>query len=222
VRYARACHRLVSECFARAVDGGRRHMQRAQGQLARFARKSGVGRDRLDALRSLYVRPAARSFDFTTRSLYLDRIASFFLACALSTAALFIAAYMSTAGGSIFAVPAVLLVGFSCIGRGSNRGPQASMQLGAERIAALFRARWVCMGHTHQPVVTQVGADAHYVNLGCWGQDDPPDERTAGHQSPCTFFVIQQRDGEYVGEFMRWDAERGPVPAQSAPAKAAH
>jgi predicted phosphodiesterase len=84
------------------------------------------------------------------------------------------------------------------------------MRNGAERIAPLFKARWVIMGHTHEPVLTPVSSDASYVNLGSWGQDDPPDEQSAGDDSSRTFMVIEGDSGN--GAFMRWDDTRGPVP----------
>lgn len=216
VRYARACYRLVSECFVRAVDGGRRRMQRASVQARRFAARTGVSLERLQALRSLYVEPAVQSVNFVARSLYLDRVLSLLFALGVAAAATLIGQYTGAATGGLCAIPAVLLAGYACIGRGTNQGPQASMQRGAAQIAALFRARWVIMGHTHRPVVTQVAHGASYVNLGCWGQDDPPDERSAAHASPCTFFVLRRKDAGYVGELLRWDPERGPVATEHA------
>jgi hypothetical protein len=214
VRYARACYRLVSECFARAVDGGRRRMQRGTAQLRRFAGQTGVSQERLAALRALYVEPAVQSLNFIARSLYLDRVISLLFALVFVASATLIGQYAGLTTGGLCAIPAVLLGGYACIGRGSNIGPQASMQRGAERISAMFRARWVVMGHTHRPVVTQVTSSASYVNLGCWGQDDPPDERIASHASPCTFFVIRRKAGEYVGELLRWELGQGPVATQ--------
>ena len=211
VRYARASHRLVSECFVRAIDGGKARMRRAQAQLARFARQTGIAPERLDALQALYVKPAVESVNFVARSLYLDRVVSLLLAGGFAFGAMLLVQQAGLASGGLCAIPAVLLAGYTCIGRGSNTGPQVAMQRGAEEIAKLFTARWVLMGHTHRPVVTKVGPAASYVNLGCWGQDDPPDERIASHKSPCTYFVIRQQDGEYVGELLRWDPSSGPV-----------
>jgi hypothetical protein len=90
------------------------------------------------------------------------------------------------------------------------------MLRGAERIASLFRARWVLMGHTHRPVVAKVAPASSYVNLGSWGQDDPPEERGAAHVSTCTYFVIQHREGDYVGELLHWDLKSGPTASQYA------
>jgi hypothetical protein len=85
------------------------------------------------------------------------------------------------------------------------------MQRGAERIAGLFKARWVVMGHTHEPLISQVGPDSRYVNLGSWGTDDPPEEQLAVHASSCTFLELRARDGDYQAALLHWDLERGPV-----------
>jgi hypothetical protein len=80
----------------------------------------------------------------------------------------------------------------------------------AAQIAELFSARWVVMGHTHQPIMQAVSASASYVNLGSWGEDDPPDERV-GRASPLgTFLVLRKRSGEFLAELMRWDQQHGP------------
>ncbi|MEY4512989.1 MAG: hypothetical protein RLZZ450_5111, partial [Pseudomonadota bacterium] len=211
VRYSRACHRLVSERFVRAVDGGRRHMQRAQASFRRFAVHSGVSTTRLEALREIYVAPAVQNLSLIVRSLYLDRIASGLLAFAALATALIIGAYTSRSIGALCAIPALLLAAYALIGSGSNTPPKASMQRGAERIAGLFRARWVVMGHTHEPLISLVAADSRYVNLGSWGTDDPPEEQLAVHASSCTFLELRAREGEYVAALLHWDLERGPV-----------
>jgi UDP-2,3-diacylglucosamine pyrophosphatase LpxH len=212
VRYSRACHRLVSENFVRAVDGGRRHMQRAQASLRRFAAHTGVSTSRLEALREIYVAPAVQNLSLIVRSLYLDRIASGLLALAALAAALIVGAYTTLGIGALCAIPALLLTTYTLVGSGTNTPPKASMQRGAERIAGLFKARWVVMGHTHEPVITQVAADSRYVNLGSWGTDDPPEEQLAVHASSCTFLELRERDGDYVAALLHWDLERGPVP----------
>jgi hypothetical protein len=217
VRYARASARLIRECYARTLDGGMRQMRRARASLRRFARQTGVSQERLEALRSLYVEPAVKSLNFVMRSLYLDRIVSFLLATGFAVSALLLAQLVSGATGGLCAIPAAVLGTYACIGRGSNTGPQTSMQRGAERIASLFRARWVVMGHTHRPTVTQVAPGASYVNLGSWGQDDPPDERSEAHKSSCTYMLIRRTASGYQGELLRWDMERGPCSTAFGP-----
>ncbi len=211
VRYARASHRLVSETFAQAVDRGLGRMNTTRVRLKRFASRAGVSEEHLAKLRGLYVQPAAKSLMYVLRSLYLDRVFCMLLALAWVAGASLIARFGGMLAGGLFAIPAALLSIYACVGSGTNTVPSARMQHGAAHIAPLFHARWVVMGHTHAPVFTEVAQGASYVNLGSWGQDDPPDERTEGHKSSCTFLVIQHHEGDYRAELLRWDEVRRTV-----------
>lgn len=215
VRYTRASYRLISECFARAVDGGRARMRRTRALLRSFARTSGVSEAQLEQLRGLYVQPAFKSVDVVVRSLYLDRIVAVLLAGGLLATAAYVAPHAGLTAAGLYAVPAAALGGFAWIGRGCNTPPKASLQQGAERIAELFHTRWVVMGHTHQPVCTELASGSRYVNLGSWGADDPPDERQGGHESSCTYLLLQRTDGAYAASFMRWDERDGPQPVRA-------
>ncbi len=204
VRYARASHRLVSECFAQAVDGGLGRLHRGRTRLRRFAEDSGVSEEQLGTLRALYVRPALHSLRYVLRSLYLDRMFCLMLAVVCVAASALLGRYTGLLTGALSAIPAGVLGVYACVGSGSNTLPSGRMQDGAAPIARLFGARWVVMGHTHEPVLTEVADGTSYVNLGSWGQDDPPDERTGLHESSCTFLVLRHRDGDYHAEFLRW------------------
>jgi len=216
VRYSRACTRLVQASFQRALDDGIVHMRRAEAQLRRFARSSGVSAATLHTLRSFYVAPAVQSLDFVLRCLYIDRIFSGLLALPLLTLAVLAACLGSAGGGPYYAalcaLPALFLGGYACIGRGSNTSPASVMRSSADRIAQLFGTPWVVMGHVHEPTCEKTPSGAHYVNLGSWGHDDPPDEPASGHVSACTFLALRYEDGRYQGEFKRWDPARGPLP----------
>lgn len=212
VRYARASHRLVSECFAQAVDRGLGRINTTRVRLRHFAARMGVSEELLSMLRALYVQPAAKSLSYVLRSLYLDRVFCLLMALAFFAAAGLAMSYGGMLATVLFSIPGSVLGGYACVGSGSNTVPSARMQQGAAHIAKLFRARWVVMGHTHAPVFTEVAEGASYVNLGSWGQDDPPDERTQGHESSRTFLVIRHRDGDYHAELLHWKAkESAPI-----------
>jgi hypothetical protein len=72
------------------------------------------------------------------------------------------------------------------------------------------------MGHTHEPVLQSVSESASYVNLGSWGDDDPPDERAAEPSHTGTFLIVRRGAGDFLAELMRWDPQRGPLPAAGA------
>jgi UDP-2,3-diacylglucosamine pyrophosphatase LpxH len=223
-RYARASYRLLAECLlnARALASGRARVWLARGParidrarqgLARFAQRSGVSEERLASLCALYVPPAVQRFGLMMRSLYIDRIV-----CGMSSALSLLVAPLLWLQAGIYSglvsggVGALFLL-YALIGSGTNQSPQATMQKSAARIAALFSARWVVMGHTHQPVLTAVSESASYVNLGSWGEDDPPDERTHPQVSPGTFLLVRKGGDDFHAELLRWDVERGPLPA---------
>ena len=98
-----------------------------------------------------------------------------------------------------------------------NEAPHDSLGQGARRIAELFDARWIVMGHTHQPVSQQMANGATYVNLGSWGQDDPPDERVAHHAPLQSFLLIDRGPGGREAKLLRWIDGEGPVAMPPAP-----
>jgi UDP-2,3-diacylglucosamine pyrophosphatase LpxH len=213
-RYSRASYRLLGECLLNARVAASRRTARARKSLARFAHRTGVSEERLTHLCALYVPPAVQRFGLMMRSLYLDRIA-----CGVSSAlSLCLSPILwlqaGLAGGLVSTGIGALFLLYACIGSGTNQSPQATMQRSAARIASLFSARWVVMGHTHEPVVTPVSDSASYVNLGSWGEDDPPDERSHAQTSSGTFLLVRRADDDFHAELMRWDAEHGPLPAQ--------
>jgi UDP-2,3-diacylglucosamine pyrophosphatase LpxH len=220
-RYARASYRLLGECVLNARQGGQRGAQAARLRFFRFGKRMGISEERLAKLRGLYVRPGVQRIGFMLRSLYLDRIACGLLALFCVLAGGLLLKQHSLWGTVPCAAAAALLLGYACVGSGSNQSPQATMRRGAAHIAALFAARWVVMGHTHEPVLEPLSPAANYVNLGSWGEDDPPDERTALRTNIGTFLVLRHIEGEYRAEFLRWDADKSPVPVQPADAERA-
>lgn len=215
-RYARASYRLLGECVLNARQGGQRGAQAARMRFGRFAKRMGISEERLARLRGLYVLPGVQRLGFMLRSLYLDRIACGFLALGCLLAAGLLAVHARPGPALPCALSAALLLGYAIVGSGSNQSPQASMRRGAGHIAALFAARWVVMGHTHEPVLEPLSPAAHYVNLGSWGEDDPPEERTALRANVGTFLVLRHVEGEYRAEFLRWDVSMRPVPVVGA------
>jgi UDP-2,3-diacylglucosamine pyrophosphatase LpxH len=214
-RYMRASYRLLGECLLNAGAAARSRAHAARAGLARFARRTGVHEDRLTRLRALYVPPAVQRLGFMLRSLYLDRVM-----CGLSGGLGFILAallfaYVGLISAATSALSALLLITYALVGSGTNRSPQATMIHNAPHIAALFSARWVVMGHTHEPVLQPVSDSASYVNLGSWGEDDPPDERVTQRNHGGTFLLLRKHAGDFQAELMRWDELLGPLPALS-------
>ena len=209
-RYLRASYLLLAECRANTSAAARERARAAAAKLAQFAQGSGVSKETLENLRALYVPPAVQRFGVMLRSLYLDRIV-----CALlGTFGLLAAAPFVPQLGVISAVSILLvtsgLIGYALVGSGDNCSPQTTMLQSAAQIAQLFSARWVVMGHTHEPTIQAVSSTANYVNLGSWGEDDPPDERTVPRNPLGTFLVVRKHADDFLAELMHWDERRGP------------
>ena len=215
-RFLRASYRLLSECVLNTRAAARQRTAAARAGVERFARSTGIARERLERLCELYVPPAVQRFGFMLRSLYLDRIV-----CGLSGAlglgvAGLLLAYTGLVSALTSGLLALLLLVYACLGSGTNQSPETTMRQSAAHIAQLFSARWVIMGHTHAPVLQPVSAGASYVNLGSWGDDDPPDERSQERlRAPGTFLMIRKQAGDYHAELLRWDEQRGALPVES-------
>ncbi|MFT3927147.1 MAG: hypothetical protein QM778_31670 [Myxococcales bacterium] len=220
-RYARACWDLISECAVRGLKGADRVRVSSRAKLARydslpsrmrrFAQRTGVSEERLRALLSVYVGSAVDSLSVMVRSLYVDRIASLFLTLLGLLVALLLYVLVGPTSAAVSAGLALASFVFACVGRGVNTSPNDSLRHGAERIAKLFNVRWVVMGHTHEPVMEPMSTGATYVNLGSWGQDDTPEERSMAHDCTQTFLTLRRLDNDYRADLLRWDPVRGVV-----------
>jgi len=212
-RFARAAVRLVGTWLAHVRGEGRRRRHASRMRKERFAARERVSPLDLSALEQLYVKPASHSLSFVLRSIYLDRV--FALVCAILwvMAGALLARYRGVLEGVSCALPAALFATYACIGFERDIVPTRRMQSSASRIAELFAARWVVMGHTHQPVVQDLAGNAQYVNLGHWGEDDLPEERAEAHTTRCTYLHVRLEGDDYRADLMCWDAQCGASPA---------
>ncbi|MEY4582095.1 MAG: hypothetical protein RL701_6798, partial [Pseudomonadota bacterium] len=215
VRYLRASYRLLAECVLNARSSASRRAQAARhlaDQFIHFGQNSGVSQQQLSSLCAMYVPPAVQRFQVMMRSLYLDRIVSALSGALGAILAVLLLVYVGSISALMSGLSAALLIGYAVIGSGSNRSPHDTMLRNAAQIAALFSARWVVMGHTHQPTLQSVSQAASYVNLGNWGEDDPPDERASRANIAGTFLLIRKGADDFHAQLMRWDGLRGPLP----------
>lgn len=210
-RFIEASARLVHECLAFRQTPGRLRALRALLRQRRFAERMGVSCETLERLKSLYAKPAAHSINFVLRSLYIDRILASLLTGLFLLMAVVAALSASTFWTTSSIVPAALLCAYACIGLERRLEPAERMVRGADVIARMFDARWVIMGHTHQPGIFGLSDGRRYVNLGYWGEDDVPEDRVHRPRSPCTYFVIRHVDGDYQGELLSWKMAPTPV-----------
>jgi hypothetical protein len=86
----------------------------------------------------------------------------------------------------------------------------AALRRGAARVAELFPARFVVMGHTHEPLMEPLAGGSTYVNLGGWAEDDLDEVYRPEPTAPRTHLVIRHENGEPRAELRRWCSRKGP------------
>jgi UDP-2,3-diacylglucosamine pyrophosphatase LpxH len=180
-------------------------------RMEELAARVQLGVDKLRALASLGAKPAIHQLGAIVRNLFIERILF-----AVTTFWVFVWCWLLSPPG-VYWVGLVLasLGSYGAVHRWSTRGrvidASEALRRGAERIAALMPAKFIVMGHTHQPRVQPIqagGTHAVYVNLGNWGVDDiDVDERP--YDAPRTHLVIRHLDGAPRAEFCRWNSKTG-------------
>lgn len=176
--------------------------------MAELAARTRVGIDRLQALSDLWPAPVTRGATALFRSVFFDRL-------------LLIAAVVLLGGCVGIAAPwrcSLYFSGLSAVAffgyvawsgpiRRREVDPGQAMRQAARRIVELLPARFVVMGHTHEPVVERFGDDATYVNLGHWAVDDLDGEHA---DAPRTHMVLRFEGGVPVARFWTWVRGEGP------------
>ncbi len=216
VRFARAAAKLVGTWLAHAQGEGCRRRHAADKRKLRFATRQGVMPAQLAQLESLYVRPASHSLAFVLCSIYIDRVAAVAAALLFTVLGATLARSEGTLEGIVCALPAAVFAAYAVFGIDRDIFPTRRMVGSAPRIAQLFDARWVVMGHTHEPMdqaLTEEDGAPRYVNLGHWGEDDLPEERQADATTSCTYLHVRIDGERYRADLMRWDNQLGPQKA---------
>ncbi|HKU41263.1 MAG TPA: hypothetical protein VJR89_24035 [Polyangiales bacterium] len=175
-----------------------RHMQQI---AARFR----LSLDKLRAITQLWATPVTMRLPTIFRTVFLDGLAAGLMACSVFAllAALHVLPWMW--------LPPVLIALFVSIVVYMKKSrvlePHAALKLGAKRLAELLPARYVVMGHTHQPSMEPLTPATTYVNLGNWS-DDLLDEGVA--TAPCTHLVIRHGEsGRAEARLCGWDGQLG-------------
>jgi len=192
--------RLRREHLSEAANVLRAEHERRVALLGEATR---IGKDRLRALLSLQAPPLARSVRGIMASVLLDR-----LALAMAAMLLLVGVAITSAfyGYALYGGLAVLL-GWALLHRHLARARHidavAELAVRATKLASLFPAAFVVMGHTHVPVRTDAGA-ATYINLGSWAeQEDTPRARR-------THLVIHSTESTPEAQLYEWESGVGP------------
>lgn len=206
-RFARAVATLFVMWHEHASEGARRIREHHERRMADLAARLDVQLESLRALASLQRPPVTRSFGSLTLAVMLDRILLSLIAVSATALVVWLAPW---AHGLIAAGLICLTLGGTAAALAPFRDhidPSSELRERATRVARLFPAAFVVMGHTHLPEVRTEGSESTYVNLGAWNEDDP----SAADASSRTHLVVHaEDDGRASGELRVWDAETGP------------
>jgi hypothetical protein len=201
---------LWREHWSDALGHVRREHERRM-QLLAEARAIGI--ERLRALAKLQRPPITRSLFGLLAGVMLDRV--LLAAAALVFGALFaLLAPQLGLGLSALALGLGAIVLF-VLARAWRKlrdslEPSAELRERSARVARLFPAAFVVMGHTHLPEVRATAESATYVNLGSWAEEEHADGRTALLPATRTHLVVAQGE-QPVAELLTWSSE-GPRP----------
>jgi UDP-2,3-diacylglucosamine pyrophosphatase LpxH len=181
-------------------------------RIAERAARTAVEEERLHELHSLRSQPAGATLRGVLASVMLDRLILSVVAVLALIAIGLLVHYGPLAGHGWHAVGAVVALSIAMHfwlshGRGSVN-PAKQLTDRAARIATLFRAPYVVMGHTHIPMSASVGDATTYINVGSWSEEDDP---TSSYRAARTHLVIHERDdGGAEALFYEWHPDDGP------------
>ena len=207
-RFLGAVARLFSMWREHASEGARRLRLRQEQRMADLAALLDLKLESLRALASLQRPPVTQSFGHLSLAVMLDRILLSLLAVA--TVAFAVMAFPWTRGLALATCACAGLAGTAAMLSRLRQhiDPSSELRERATRVARLFPAAFVVMGHTHLPEVRASGTkESTYVNLGAWAEGD---ESASSGASRTHFVVHAEDDGRATAELRVWDAETGP------------
>ncbi|WP_394837198.1 hypothetical protein LVJ94_09850 [Pendulispora rubella] len=198
--------RLRRGYFTEAAETLRKEHDR---RVAAFGEKMRIGTDRLRALAALQVQPVTSSIRGIMASVLLDRIA---LAMAGTVALLGVGYFLGVKSGHA-AYGAALVVGtwvgaHLYLARLRKVDPAEELVDRAAKLARLFPAAFVVMGHTHIPTEVPVQDGVTYINLGSWAEDEEvaASDKHVAYQAARTHLVIHPRESGTEAQFLAWDS----------------
>jgi UDP-2,3-diacylglucosamine pyrophosphatase LpxH len=211
-RFVVAIAALVAVWREHFSDAARWARQEHERKMALLAEARQISLIKLRALAKLQRPPVTRSILRILAGVMVDRVA---MAVAAVIALVFLLVTRWTPELGIGAGAGIVSLGVvSWLWRRARGAIDASQALreGAARVASLFPAAFVVMGHTHLPEVHRAatGETPHtYVNLGAWAEEDAAD---GAPQQPAsrTHLVLHEVDGQPVASLFTWVAEEGP------------
>jgi hypothetical protein len=218
---ARGLVRLASS-FARAVvalirvqrslvsDAAKLLRLEHDRRMTQLAETTRLGLDRLRALAALQVPPVTQTIRGILGSVLLDRLGIALLAFGLAGAAAAFAVHRPL----LWIVVGVVLATWFAMHRQLTRTRKVDydeeLLERAGRLAKLFPAPIVVMGHTHTPVELKIAEGAStYINVGSWAEEEEDSPAESLYRAPRTHLVIHPAPEGATAEFLKWGSD-GP------------
>jgi predicted phosphodiesterase len=204
----RALFSLWRDHVGRMAKRSRREHERRMRRLSVAYR---ISVRRLRALVRLQRKPATASLSAIATSLMLDRLALGTLAIVAFATLFAFSQHWTLLLPAMVVAGALLLAGRRLWLVRHTPEPSAELRERAARVARLFPAAFVVMGHTHLPEMKPTAASVTYVNLGAWAEEESPDGTPGALPATRTHLVVTC-DGETPSAELRiWDVD-GPRP----------
>lgn len=208
-RFVLAIAALIALWREHMSDAAEWVRQEHERKLALLAEARKISLIKLRALAALQRPPVTRSLIRILAGVMVDRVVMTLLG-AIALIWLLIARWTPALGVGFGA--GMLLFGLLAWLWRRARGSldaSAALRERAARVAALFPATFVVMGHTHLPEVSPAAPGVTtYVNVGAWAEDDEPAARRATR----THLVVRHANGRAVAALLRWCEKHGPEP----------
>jgi hypothetical protein len=208
--------RAVIACYAiwreHASDSARRIRQQHERKMADLAAALDLKLESLRALASLQHPPVTQSFGYLALAVMLDRILLSVVAVSAAVLALFVTRPWPHGVVAAVLICAALASASALLSRLRHHiDPSSELRERANRVARLFPAAFVVMGHTHLPEMRAAeSGEAVYVNLGAWAEGD--EGGGEGGASRTHLVVHAADDGRSTAELRVWDSVAGPRP----------
>lgn len=210
-RFAAAVAVLIGMWRDQMGDASQWMRAEHERKMAMLGEARQISLAKLRALASLQRPPVTKSLVRLLAGVMLDRVALALVALGVSIWLL--AARWTPQLGIGVAIGIALLAPLVWLARRARGSidPSDILREQAPRVAALFPAAFIVMGHTHTPEMRQrEDGAATYVNLGGWAEEEDPEDGAAPLPASRTHLVVYHDGSTPTAELMAWEESGGP------------